>query len=525
MPILEDFRYSALQRIGGHLNNCALNIILPYILNGIKDLAVMEEKGEIEELQDNQIYQSYSDLRFYFQEYYQLTTFLENEFIEPFKSWREFDYFLESLAPQNFFAKEIILAPVLRLFIVQQKNVCRRILEENLNSLENLSLQELQNQYSISDLELHKTEQTLSYSTVSEVDARIKRHGRYAMLDILAAARLFHFPFGIYELEITCPSYTEIPPSAPVYIRSPYPFGEEKRPKLKITLRNSHFDINIADSRGVQLPEESLSEELSSIVNQITNNKCKIQSSNALSRMIDFVQREFIQFKSALQITDDSTQETKAEITLQETKAEVTLREDKNYGRGSVKSKRKDNKKHKRKKPVKNAVDASAQQKLVMPLTESSIVIGKKQSSKGEIITKPPKKQTEIQTTVNSIEGAGVLPNSRGKRKCNQMVDKIQTDATLQKIHNHAENNYFKFNCMSIMAGLSGVMLLLAAIVFFPPVGLIAAIGIGASYAYGVSVSSAVLSAGAFSYAGGFFKNQNNTEDDFKEPLISAKLS
>lgn len=455
MTLPRNFRYKIAQNIGGHVNNCALNTILPYILNGIKELAQMEENGTLDDLLNNPIYQSYTHLRLFFQEHYQLNKILKARCSEPgqaFNSFREFDDFLEQFEPGNFLAKEIILAPVLRLFIQNHKGLSQESLEENLNELARMSPADTQRNFQIDDLETHEIEQRNILAEATAIDTSVQSDGRYSMLDGTVAARLFYFPFGIYDVEVTCPTHIAQIKAAPTYLQSVYPFNDGIRPSLKVTLRNDHYEINLVDFGNLNLPEKDVSGVLQEVIVRITSDNSKVTTMRALEYLKQYVQETFCEFRRSSQQRIQALHNQFTDAPVEEETKEEAIQEE-------------------------------------APKIESS--------------------PRSTNSTDNKTQGS--VPTSQ------DILDNLE----------HHENNYFKFNCMSIILGLSGAALLAVAIIFFPPVGIVAAIGLGASYAYGVSIGSAAVSIGAFIATGlngsGFFKQAENSQDDLARPLATQK--
>jgi|GEM_PF-6580356 len=94
---------SGLPRISGLFYNCGLNCALPTILEQIQLYASVEEAGEIETLQDDELYQNYKTIKSTFAHWLCVS--------EDTITWGMFDGFLRS---HSFAAIEILLAPTLR---------------------------------------------------------------------------------------------------------------------------------------------------------------------------------------------------------------------------------------------------------------------------------------------------------------------------------------------------------------------------------------------------------------------------
>lgn len=176
--------YSQAQRISGHFNNCALNVALPIVLNGIEDLAKAERLDERLNIPENELH-SYNLLKELFCEYYQFGNL----------SWQEFYEKLETnFFPGNFFAKEVILAPVLRLFLEKQIELQKSKLKNNQAKSQTLS--------SVIDSIEQPIEPWVNdykLELMNKTSFKIESDGKYLELELEAALFFFYEPFAINE--------------------------------------------------------------------------------------------------------------------------------------------------------------------------------------------------------------------------------------------------------------------------------------------------------------------------------------
>lgn len=94
---------SGLPRISGLFYNCGLNCALPTILEQIQLYASIEEAGDIQKLQDDELYKNYKTIKSKFADWLSVP--------RDTITWGMFSGFLQS---HNFAAIEILLAPTLR---------------------------------------------------------------------------------------------------------------------------------------------------------------------------------------------------------------------------------------------------------------------------------------------------------------------------------------------------------------------------------------------------------------------------
>lgn len=99
-------------KISGNLFNCAFNCALPTLLEKIQLLAEMETNNHLPDESDS-IYSSYNTLKVLFAQCYGLSE--EETFNFTWNQWNSF------LSPYLFSAKEILFAPVFRLFIEKNR--------------------------------------------------------------------------------------------------------------------------------------------------------------------------------------------------------------------------------------------------------------------------------------------------------------------------------------------------------------------------------------------------------------------
>ncbi|MBA2710575.1 MAG: hypothetical protein H0U57_08300 [Tatlockia sp.] len=206
-------------KISGLLHNCALNCTLPILLKGIDSLAELESKNKLSAISADPLVKSYELLKNCFNSYYQIS--------KPF-SYQNFSNFLNQ-EMLSFYAKEIILAPVLRSFMAKN---C-----EHKGDIPNLT--------------------------------QIQSSGSYVDLHHNEAYQLFYKYFGIsikvYEFvsnknsENSQENYVEIP-YRPTPIIKFFPFDTVSN--ISLYLKNEHYEL---------YPHENLSEAGSSYTQEIEN--------------------------------------------------------------------------------------------------------------------------------------------------------------------------------------------------------------------------------------------------------------
>lgn len=208
-------------KITGLLHNCALNCALPFLLDGIRQLAEREGTGTLGDLESNTIYQRYKQLKTVFARHY---GFIDKSNF----NWQQFHNFLNA---HSFYAKEIIFAPIFRSFIAE--------------------VGEAQGSYRAEDVGLLRD---------------IGEDGRYNYLPDSEARDLLYDTFGIslQTFEYVSNRGTENPQdnynlvTTKLTTNTAYPFGTT--PTLKLYLKDEHFELQ---------PHESLMEANAAFIAEI----------------------------------------------------------------------------------------------------------------------------------------------------------------------------------------------------------------------------------------------------------------
>ncbi len=247
-------------KISGLLNNCALYIALPILLEGIQQLADKEQANTLSDWRDNAIIEHYIRLKNIFTEHYQLDASLVN--------WQKLNAFLNS---HTFYAQEIIFSPVLRNFIAE-----------------------------IAELDPTQGYQQQDLWQLRDIQDTRESPGRYNCLDPSEAAPLFYQPFGIsletYEFNSDENTFHQV--LVRPYSKGNYPFINP--PTLKAYLKNAHYEMLINDeldeATDSYLAEvDTLNPQLAAIHDGLSTSQREYQTNRNLGQLIIYVRRTFLQ--------------------------------------------------------------------------------------------------------------------------------------------------------------------------------------------------------------------------------------
>ncbi|MBA2652065.1 MAG: hypothetical protein H0U73_07360 [Tatlockia sp.] len=237
------------------------------------------------------MFKSYAELKECFADYYRIKN---NEL-----SFHQFSFFLNM---HNFYAKELIFAPVFRNFIGAkiQKNVSSSSDSGDENQYQGIVSSKSKKYSKSSDKSKNNANEKTTFNSASE----ILDDGRYCYLDGMSADEVFYCHFGIQIKEIWKFEWPKKAESSlkikgkfveQVYKRilftDDYPFGEQ--PAISLYVKNGHYEIQ-SDGENLTKATSIYNEEVNQIdesLNFVHNMLSSAKDDKTVNTMLDALQQ------------------------------------------------------------------------------------------------------------------------------------------------------------------------------------------------------------------------------------------
>lgn len=258
-------------RITGLLFNCAMNCALPRLLENIDALVVLEHANNLPSLDDT-VYANHERLKAIFTTYYGIDNTL--------CSWEKFYTFLNT---HNFYAQEIMFAPVFRIFIAEMALQSGQYQEEDLWRIRD-----------IQDIG-QDAESDMVYAALGTTNPTV---GRYNLLPILEINDLFYTPLALGNVTL----YEHAHGTETYHLKEKRAIPDGGIP-LWIDRDNHDFSMYLREDHYELLPKLDLTEPTARFIEEIntlpgplaevheilSSSQSAKQSSEGLGRLVTYV--------------------------------------------------------------------------------------------------------------------------------------------------------------------------------------------------------------------------------------------